>query len=98
MSTIDTHSTPRTSVRGSFPPKGVNKCSVTGEQMFSEQPGNVDDFFSEQTFCPNKARDHRPRAYVQVSVPTYPVVLVCIYYTVYVCIYLLCIIHYIIVC
>ncbi len=70
---------------------------VTGEQMFGEQPGSVDDFFSEQMFCPNKARDHRPRAYVQECGAIYPVVLVYVYHTVYVCIYLLCIIHYIIV-
>ena len=69
-----------------------------GEQMFGEQPGSVDDFFSEQMFCPNKARDHRPRAYVQECGATYPIVLVYVYHTVYVCIYLLCIIHYIIVC
>lgn len=55
----------------------TNKCSVTGEQMFGEQPGSVEDFFSEQMFCPNKARDHRPRAYVQECGATYPVVVVC---------------------
>ena len=78
-----------------------------GEQMFGARYGRTNvrrtarkrgRFFSEQMFCPNKARDHRPRAYVQVCGATYPVVLGCVYHTVYVCIYLLCIIHYIIVC
>jgi hypothetical protein len=55
--------------------------------MFCEQPGSVDDFFSEQMFYANKARDHRPRAYVQECGATYPVVLVYVYHTVYVCIY-----------
>ena len=49
-----------------------------GEQMFGEQPGGVDDFFSEQMFYQNKARDHRPRACVQECGVIYPVVLVCV--------------------
>lgn len=59
--------------QGLLSTQGVNKCSVlvTGEQMFGEQPGSVDDFFSEQMFCLNKARDHRPRAYVALPVVVY---------------------------